>query len=245
MISAGWSTFKKHWKFIILASIATGVAQFVLQLFERGARDEMVLAIIASLVVALIGIVITLGWSRVILALNRHDNADFETFKTSPDAWIRLIKTGIWYALYFLMYAAIAVLPFAILTLIGILTVIDTMTVIGVVLASTAFVLLACYFGLKYQFMYFTVLDYPNLRSKAIFKKAGEITKGSLLQLLGFGIITGLLNILGIVCLVVGLAVTIPVTKLAQAKVYDFLKAKHESANHSHSHTEASSEEKI
>ncbi|MDB4983873.1 MAG: hypothetical protein JWM20_52 [Patescibacteria group bacterium] len=233
MISSGWATFKKHWKFIILASIATAIIQIALQVLQRGSeRGGSILVLVMAIIVTLIGIVIALGWARVILSLNRHDKADFETFKTSAPTWLRLIKTAIWYVLYFLMYAVICVLPFAIITLIGVLTAVDAVTIVGVILASAAFVLLACYFGLKYQFIYFTVLDYPNLRSKAIFKKAGEITKGSLLNLLGFGVVTGLLNILGLVCLVVGLAVTIPVTKLAQAKVYDFLKEKHEHGTH-------------
>jgi uncharacterized membrane protein len=60
-----------------------------------------------------------------------------------------------------------------------------------------------------------------------VFKKAGAFTKGNLLQLLGFNIVTGLVNMLGLICLVVGLAVTIPTTKLAQVKVYEYLKEKH------------------
>jgi len=236
MIASGWTTFKKHWKFIVFASIATAAVEIALQILERGVDGQnFILAIIFAIVAIIISIAIKLGWSRVLLGLNRHDSADFETFKTGPETWIRLIKTFVWYLLYFLMYAVMCVLPFAILGLIGVLTSIDFLATAGAVLAAAAFLILAIYFAIRYQFIYFTVLDYPHLRSKAVFKKAGEVTKKNLLGLLGFGIVIGLLNLVGLVCLVIGLIFTVPVTKLAKAKVYDFLKNKnHKHANHTH-----------
>ncbi len=235
MISSGWATFKKNWKFIILAGLATAVIEIILNVIQRGLQDHIVAELLAMILSMVIAIVIGLGWVKVLLALNRTGSASWATFETDSATWLRAIKVFVWYILYFAYYLIITVLPFIIVALIGHLTHVHILVIIGSVIAYIGLLLTAIYVALRYQFMYYVALDNPNLRSKAIFKKAGELTKGNLLQLFGFGIVLGFYNLLGLICLVVGLAVTIPVSKLAKAKVYDVLKEKH---THMHSHSE-------
>ena len=226
MISSGWATFKKNWKFIILAGLATLIIQAFFQVIQRNLREHIFAMLLASIVMMLLGIIISLGWSKIFLSLNRTGSATWATFETSRAEWLRAIKVFVWYILRFFYYIIITVIPFLIIALIGLLAHVHVLVIIGGILAYIAFLISAIYVGLRYQFMYYVALDNPGLRSKAIFKKAGELTKGNLLQLLGFGIVLGFYNLLGLICLVVGLAVTVPVSKLAHAKVYDFLKEK-------------------
>ncbi|MEA3324328.1 MAG: hypothetical protein U9Q37_04220 [Euryarchaeota archaeon] len=51
-------------------------------------------------------------------------------------------------------------------------------------------------------------------------EKSSEITIGVKWDLFIFGILLGILNLMGFACLVVGLFVTIPVTMVAMAFVY-------------------------
>ncbi len=59
-------------------------------------------------------------------------------------------------------------------------------------------------------------------------KKSSEITKGVKLDLFVFGMLLGIINLLGFICLVVGLFVTIPTTMVAMAFVYRKLLAQTE-----------------
>ncbi len=226
MISSGYATFKKNWKFIILAGLATVVIEIILKILQRGVQGHAIAEIFGAIVSVIISILIGLGWCKVLLSLNRTGTATWSTFETDSATWLRAIKVFVWYVLRFAYFFVISVLPFLIVALIGYLTHVHVVVVIGGVLAYATFLVSAIYVALRYQFMYYVALDNPGLRSKAIFKKAGELTKGNLLQLLGFGIVLGFYNLLGLICLVVGLAVTVPVSKLAHAKVYDFLKEK-------------------
>jgi hypothetical protein len=224
MLSHGWESFKKHWKFILLAGLATAVIYFLMNIVAMRLESFVVLSLVFSLVTILISIIITLGWAKIFLAITRNNHGQWETFKTKPAVWLRYVKTYIWFVLYLLVCSVGSAIPGAILATIGFFTDIYWLLVIGVVAASAGFVLVAIYYMIRYQFLNFAVLDYPELSSRNIFKRAGIITKGNVLRLFGFGVIVGLVNILGVIPLGLGLIVTIPMTKLAQTNVYNYLK---------------------
>lgn len=223
-IGAGWQTFKKHWKFIVLAGILTAMINMVLEAMQRAGNGGT--SFIVSIFAVFVGMVIMLGWSRVFLALNRTDLADWNTFKTESRVWLQYIKAMIWYFLYYIVWLLAAIAAPVIVGLIGLATHMMIVQWIGWGIAGAALVGVSVYFSVRYQFIKFIVLDYPELRSREAFKKSAELSKGYIWKLIGFGIVLGLLNILGAICLFVGLVVTIPVSKLAKARAYDYLKQK-------------------
>lgn len=224
-VSGAWQTFKTHWKFIILAMLATGLVQIILQILQRGGeRSGAFSSLIASVVVGFMGIIIALGWSRVLLGLNRDNAATWDTFKTDSKVWLQYLKVILWYLAYLIGYGIVAVIIPAAVGIIGLATGIKVLAIVGGAVAGVAALMVAIYFGVRYQFTNYVTLDNPQLASREIFKKTGAITKGYFWKLLGFGIVMGLINILGLICLLVGLMVTVPLTKLAAARAYDFLK---------------------
>lgn len=228
LIIASWHQYKKHWKFIILAGLATVAIQIVLQMVQNSAGyGGAGIAFLATIFIGLIGIIITLGWTQVLLQLIRKDLATWDDFKTKSSVWVRFIKAMLWYIGYFIAFGFLAVVPFGVIIIIGLFTSLKFILVIGTALAGIAFALVAIYFAIRYQFITYTVLDYPDLSGRDIFKKSGAFTKGHMGDLLVFGIALGLLNILGAICLLIGLAITIPVTKLAKTRMYEHLKHHH------------------
>ena len=226
-INASWKIFKRHWKFLVLLWLATGIVQLFLQFIEQSSEHghiEIVLRIVAMIFVAIISIMISLGWANTTLSLVRQDKGQWSQFETEPGAWLRLIKVSLWFVLYMVVWSVIAAAVFAILGIIGLFVHVHVLAIIGGILAYIAVIVTMVYFALRYQFITYAVLDYPNLTSHQIFKKAGQITKGHLLDLLGLLIVLGLINIAGLICIVIGLAVTIPLTKLAKAQAYESLK---------------------
>lgn len=73
--------------------------------------------------------------------------------------------------------------------------------------------------AIRYQFYSYLIID-KGMSPKEALVKSKEMTKGKTLKLLGFGIILFLINLLGVLALVVGLFVSIPVSMLAIALAY-------------------------
>lgn len=81
------------------------------------------------------------------------------------------------------------------------------------------------YFALRYAFVKYAVIDGASVTDSL--GKSAVLTKDIKWKLLGFAIVLGLLNLLGFVVLVVGLLVSIPVSIIAVAHVYNTLKHHH------------------
>jgi uncharacterized membrane protein len=77
-------------------------------------------------------------------------------------------------------------------------------------------------FALMFLFTTFIVIDYELGPIEAM-TESNRITRGHKWQLLGFGIVLTLINLLGVLALVVGLLVSIPVSTLAFAHAYRVL----------------------
>lgn len=75
------------------------------------------------------------------------------------------------------------------------------------------------YWGLKYQFVIYLVVD-KDLGIREAFKRSGEMTTGVKWPLLGYAVLQILINYAGLLLFGVGLLVTAPVTMLAYAKIY-------------------------
>ena len=73
--------------------------------------------------------------------------------------------------------------------------------------------------AIKFQFFDYLIVD-KGLGPVDALEKSSEITRGVKWDLFAFGILLVIINILGFLCLVVGLFVTIPVTLVAMAFVY-------------------------
>ena len=73
--------------------------------------------------------------------------------------------------------------------------------------------------AIKYSFVGYLIVDREMNPIDAL-KKSGEMTMGAKADLFVFGIILGLINLLGVLCLGVGLFATIPTSMVAMAFVY-------------------------
>ena len=90
------------------------------------------------------------------------------------------------------------------------------------------FIVPGIYWALKFQFYSYFVVDQGCDPVEAM-RRSSKITQDVKWKLLGFGIVLAIINIIGFVCLVVGLLVTIPVTLLAYSSVYRKLLSQTES----------------
>jgi uncharacterized membrane protein len=74
-------------------------------------------------------------------------------------------------------------------------------------------------FSTRLQFTSYLIVD-KKLKPVDAVKKSWSITRGNTWNLFFFGILLGLINLLGLICLVLGLFITVPLTMLATVFVY-------------------------
>lgn len=73
--------------------------------------------------------------------------------------------------------------------------------------------------AIKFQFYNYLIID-RGLGPIEALKKSAELTEGVKWDLLAFDLTFGIINVLGALCLVVGLFATVPTTMIAMASVY-------------------------
>lgn len=91
------------------------------------------------------------------------------------------------------------------------------------------FIIPGIYWALKFQFFGYFVVEQGRDPVEAM-RMSSRITQSVKWKLFGFGLILALINTVGVICLFIGLFVTIPVTLLAYSFVYRKLLEQTESA---------------
>ncbi|HVZ11901.1 MAG TPA: DUF975 family protein [Patescibacteria group bacterium] len=95
-------------------------------------------------------------------------------------------------------------------------------TVVYTLIVIAGFILIiipGIYWGIKYQYYSYLMVDRGMGPIDAI-KMSGKITEGVKWKLFWFKFVLAFINIAGLLCLIVGLFVTIPLTMMAEAYVY-------------------------
>ena len=96
-----------------------------------------------------------------------------------------------------------------------------TSIVVGIIVVIGLILLIVpgIFFALRLQYASYLIVD-KNLGPIEAIKKSWKITHGNAWNLFFFGILLGLINILGVLCLLVGLFITVPLSMLATTFVY-------------------------
>lgn len=90
---------------------------------------------------------------------------------------------------------------------------------VAVAIGLVLLVVPGIYLGIKYAFFGFVMVDKKTSIMDS-FKTSAKLTEGVKWELLGFGIVMCVLNILGAIAILIGLFVTIPITLMASVYVY-------------------------
>lgn len=105
-------------------------------------------------------------------------------------------------------------------------------SILYALIVAAGFILLivpGIYWAIKYQWFGYCIVDQKLGPAQAL-KRSAQMTDTVKWQLLGFGLVMTGVNILGFLCLFIGLFATIPTTLLASAFVYRKLLSQTESA---------------
>ncbi len=204
----GFKIFKKNWKFILLSLLLVFVVRMVLGGIVDGIDNSINagggIEVIVNWVVDSF---MTMG--AIIISLRLIDGKKVEyadLFKHYP----LFLK----YLLGSVLVSMIMLIPLVITTL-GANLGLPILSFIGFV----AIIFPGIYLSLKYQFTTYLILDH-GMHPIDAFRKSGKITEGVKIRLFLFSLAQIGIVLLGLIALLVGLFVAVPVVFLASTLVY-------------------------
>ncbi len=197
MIAFGWETFKKRPWFFIGAFLIVSIVSSGAR-FQSGEHIQYTATTIAMLIAGgLIMAVVQIfaKMGAINVALKAQDDT------TALSLW------DLWAPHPFWRYVGASI-------------VVGVIVLVGFILLIVPGIIWA----LRYMFVPYLVME-KNLKPFEALKESARITYGHKWQLAGLLGLIFLVNILGLLCLIVGLLVSVPVTALAVAHAYRTLSA--------------------
>lgn len=209
-IRYGWHTFKQRPWFLIGVTLLIGVINVVIP----GSKESYGLPVIViiEVIAFLVGLLVQLGGTS--FALRAHDDVAATKLKDlwRPQLYLRYAGTTILTLIVVLIALGIPVgITYGLYTYVGNIAFLALILLIpGIILA------------IALSFTTYLVVD-QGTGPVAALKESMRITKGNRGKLLLLGIAVTLLNLLGLICLFVGLLVTLPISALAMVHAYRVL----------------------
>lgn len=211
----GWQKFKENWKLLIGAQVTAFLISAVFNLVsENVPADLWFVALVVYLATVVLGVVMGIGMMKIYLKVADGEQASIKDLFLHYKLFFKLIFAQLLAGLI----SGLAVLPVAFV--VGLFFVINNniLWVVGAVLILAG-VLFTVHISVRLMFVQYLVVDKGMGPVEAV-KGSFAITKGHVLQLLGFGAMSFLVAVLGVLALFVGLFVAIPVIALATVFVY-------------------------
>ncbi len=209
ILKESWKQTKSNYKFLIPLFLLVLVVSFALNL--DGDDTFSIFGIISLLVSPVIYYAVT----NSSLKISRGEKVGFKSLfnDLTKKRYISFLLVSVVVGLVFVLLAGVSIFLMSFSPLFGglislILTVLLAVTLIGVIF-----------------FPYYRLIDVRSNFWVAI-KDSINLAKGSRLFLIKFIIVASLLNLLGVIALGIGLLITIPVSSIAMAHIYDKLKNK-------------------
>lgn len=200
----GWNTFKKR-PWILIGVLALGViVEAVTSMLEEHTDPSGVVGIVALLVSLVISMLYALGQTHFFL--KAHDNVAEVRFKDlwHPKPFLHFLSTSI------LLWLFIG-LPYLALVFLNVPEVVLVLLIIPALVVSLVF-----------GFAFYLVVD-RDLHALEALKESARLTHGHRKQLFLLLLAVIGVNIVGLVALIIGLFISIPVTVLAMIHAYRVL----------------------
>ena len=235
LLSEGWKRFKENVGIIIGFGVVYTVIMIAVSFvantifpsgggsIDLGMGESFQISenesIGAQLINSLVGVFLTLGATRFLLNICRGENASITDLFSQGSLFLRGILTQL---LLYLAFAVIAI-PGGVLLYVGLEMVEGSGATILFAILGAAFIIVPfIWLGARIYFSYYTLVDRDLSPVEAI-KKSWSITTNNTGNLVGLFIIQGLIAIAGLLALIVGLIVAIPVIYLSTTLAYLWL----------------------
>lgn len=195
-VKFGFETVKKNLKFFIILVLIIGLVDFGPSFFINQYLENRNLNFFINIILGIVGTIISIGTIKISLKFVDGAKANLSDLLSSWNNYLMVLK----YWASSILYGLIVGVGLLLLIIPGII------------------------WAIKFQFYTYLIVE-KNLGPIEALKKSWEVTHGVKWNLFLFGVLLGLINILGFLALIVGLFVSIPTTMLAQAFIFRKLSA--------------------
>ncbi len=217
VLGFGWTVMKANfWFFVgvgVVLFLISSLGQILGQITEHYPKAIAPFWFFALFAVTfIIEIILGIGLIKIALSFCDGRKPRFSTLFNGLDCFWRYIGTGLLYSLIVGGVSIVCVLPFVLLS-----TVMHSPCLILPVLIAC--LILVVILSIKFSLCFYFVVDKGLGPIKAL-KASSRATGGVKWSLFVFGILCGLINLLGMLCFFVGLFATVPTIMVAAALVY-------------------------
>ena len=223
VLGYGWRVMKANlWFFVglglvyfIISNIPNMIDE-VAEHLDPSKPTLVVLNVTTTILGWVINIVLGIGFIKIALSFCDERKPVFGTLFDAWDCFWRYVGASILYGLIIFGIVLPCIFAAILLELINF-----PWLLLLIVPVAVAF---AIRLGIQFGLCFYFVID-KGLDPIEALKASSRTTMGVKWQLFGFGILCGLINILGMLCLIVGLFATYPMVLIAAALVYQQLLA--------------------
>ena len=221
VLSYGWNVMKANlWFFVglgfvwLIINILPDIAELILiPLLFLHQASYITLRVLLHVIELVIVIVLSIGLIKIALSFCDERKPAIGTLFDVWDCFWRYVGTAI---LFGLIMSGIIV-PCALAP--RLLRATHFPYLLPLIILFVIVIVFAVRFGIQFGLCYYFVID-KGLGPVQALKASSRTTMGVKWQLLGFGILCGLINLLGLLCLFVGVFATYPTVLVASALVY-------------------------
>jgi hypothetical protein len=216
----GWGVMKDNFLFFVgvsavlfLISLPGQILRQAMDYFSDVIPPFVAIAMFpASLAIFVVEIIVGIGLIKITLSFCDGKKPAFGTLFSGWDCFWQYLGGGLLCMLIISGAAVASILPFVFLS--------DAMHKLHLMLpAAVAIVILLVTLSIKFSMWFYFVVD-KKLGPVNALRASSRATKGAKFSLFVFGILCGLINLLGMLCFLVGLFATVPTVMLAMAFVY-------------------------
>lgn len=198
IVSEAWTLFKEHASSIIVILLVYLVTNSIISFIGVAVMgDSILITFIFQIIQSIIGIILALGFNRILLNIINGESYEVNTLFSQTNFSLVLN------------------------TIIG-----SVVIGIAIIVGLVFLILPGLYIAFRLQFFNYALLEQETPNFSDAIKTSWDMTKGHVIDLVVIAIVSAIIVIGGVLALIIGLFVAIPVISLMSVLVYKNLKTK-------------------
>ncbi|PCJ80063.1 MAG: hypothetical protein COA49_09925 [Bacteroidetes bacterium] len=198
IVSEAWTLFKEHASSIIVILLVYLVTTASISIIGAAIMgDSIFITFIFQIIQSVIGIILALGFNRILLNIINGQSYEVKTLFSQTNSSLVLH------------------------TIIG-----SVVMSIAIIVGLIFLIIPGLYIAFRLQFFNYALLEQETPNFSDAIKTSWDMTRGHVLNLVGIAIVSVIIVIGGVLALIVGLFVAMPVISLMNVLVYQKLKTK-------------------
>ncbi|MDD4290305.1 MAG: hypothetical protein PHH83_03475 [Patescibacteria group bacterium] len=224
VVNYSWEKIKKHLSFFILLSIIVLLIAYIPKIVNELTTTEenqfSAAGLLSYIIIWVLQIIISIGIIKICLNIvyDKIEKPKIKDLFSYSNLFIKYLLASILFSIFIFLPTSVIFAFFILMAVLKVNIIINI--ILGVLgLASLVFMII---YSIRLSYYPYFITEGSGIINSL--KNSNKITKKLVWSLLVLGFVLGLINLLGLLCLGVGILVTIPISYVATAYVYKKMK---------------------